>query len=379
VAHLKTSTMTAPYVDAMGAAHYIRLRPMNMLTTPPVGLPELSERSREIFRHIVTAYVGTGEPVGSRTISQRLGMALSPATIRNVMADLEDAGLLYAPHTSAGRLPTELGLRLFVHGLLEVGGLSAAERQSIDGQCAASGRNVPEVLEQAINALAGLSRCAGLVVAPKSERALRHIEFVHLGPGRALVVIVTDDGLVENRIIDVPMGLPASSLIEASNFLSTRLVGRTIATAKAEIAQELVMHRAELDQLTQRVVEAGLASWSGDKGSALIVRGQAQLLDDITALSDLERIRSLFSALESKEALARLLEATEAAQGVQIYIGAESELFGLSGCSLVVAPYRNGQQRVVGAVGVIGPTRIDYARVIPMVDYTAQLIGRILG
>jgi heat-inducible transcriptional repressor len=355
------------------------MAPMNMLTTPTSGLSELSERSREIFRHIVTAYVTTGEPVGSRTLSQRLGMSLSPATIRNVMADLEGAGLLYAPHTSAGRLPTEVGLRLFVHGLLEVGGLSAAERESIEGQCAASGRSMAEVLEQASNALAGLSRCAGLVVAPRSERALRHIEFVHLGPGRALVVIVTDDGQVENRIIDVPMGLPSSSLIEASNFLSNRLVGRTIAAAKREIAQELVGHRAELDQLTQRVVEAGLASWSGDKQSALIVRGQAKLLEDVTALSDLERIRSLFSALESKEALAKLLEAAESAQGVQIYIGAESELFGLSGCSLVVAPYRDGQQRVVGAVGVIGPTRIDYARVIPMVDYTAQLIGRILG
>jgi heat-inducible transcriptional repressor len=352
---------------------------MNMLTTPLPGLPDLNERSREIFRHIVAAYVTTGEPVGSRTISQRLGMSLSPATIRNVMSDLEGVGLLYAPHTSAGRLPTELGLRLFVHGLLEVGGLSAAERESIEGQCAASGRSMEEVLEQATNALAGLSRCAGLVVAPRSERALRHIEFVYLGPGRALVVIVTDDGQVENRIIDVPMGLPSSSLIEASNFLSHWLVGRTIAVAKQEIARELDAHRAELDQLTQKVVEAGLASWSGDKQSALIVRGQAKLLEDVTALSDLERIRSLFSALESKEALARLLEAAETAQGVQIYIGAESELFGLSGCTLVVAPYRNGQQRVVGAVGVIGPTRIDYARVIPMVDYTAQLIGRILG
>ena len=206
---------------------------MNMLTTPTSGLSELSERSREIFRHIVTAYVTTGEPVGSRTLSQRLGMSLSPATIRNVMADLEEAGLLYAPHTSAGRLPTEVGLRLFVHGLLEVGGLSAAERESIEGQCAASGRSMAEVLEQASNALSGLSRCAGLVVAPRSERALRHIEFVHLGPGRALVVIVTDDGQVENRIIDVPMGLPSSSLIEASNFLSNRLVGRTIAAAKS--------------------------------------------------------------------------------------------------------------------------------------------------
>ena len=352
---------------------------MNVLSSSPPPVRELSERSREVFRHIVSAYVESGEPVGSRTVSRRLGMALSPATIRNVMADLEDAGLLYAPHTSAGRLPTELGLRLFVHGLLELGRLTEAERQSIEGQCAASGRSLPEVLEQATNALAGLSRCAGLVMAPKSDRALRHIEFVHLGPGRALVVIVTDDGLVENRIIDVPMGLPASSLIEASNFLSARLVGRTIAEARLNIGEELAAHRAELDQLTRKVVEAGLASWSADKGGALIIRGQAQLLEDVTALSDLERIRSLFSALERKEALSRLLEAAEAAEGVQIYIGAESELFGLSGCSLVVAPYRNGQQRIVGAVGVIGPTRIDYARVIPMVDYTAQLIGRVIG
>jgi heat-inducible transcriptional repressor len=339
---------------------------------------DLSERSREVFRHIVAAYVESGEPVGSRTISRRLGMALSPATIRNVMADLEDAGLLFAPHTSAGRLPTDLGLRLFVHGLLELGRLTEAERQSIEGQCAAVGRSLPDVLAQATDALAGLSHCAGLVMAPKSDRALRHIEFVHLGPGRALVVIVTDDGLVENRIIDVPMGLPASSLIEASNFLSARLVGRTIAEAKLAITTELSAQRAELDLLTQKVVEAGLASWT-PTGGALIIRGQAQLLDDVTALSDLERIRTLFSALEKKEALARLLEAAETAEGVQIYIGAESELFGLSGCSLVVAPYRNGQQRIVGAVGVIGPTRIDYARVIPMVDYTAQLIGRMIG
>ena len=351
---------------------------MNVLSSAPPAVRDLSERSREVFRHIVAAYVESGEPVGSRTISRRLGMALSPATIRNVMADLEDAGLLYAPHTSAGRLPTDLGLRLFVHGLLELGRLTDAERQSIEGQCAAVGRSLPDVLAQATDALAGLSHCAGLVMAPKSDRALRHIEFVHLGPGRALVVIVTDDGLVENRIIDVPMGLPASSLIEASNFLSARLVGRTIAEAKLAITTELSAQRAELDLLTQKVVEAGLASWA-PTGGALIIRGQAQLLDDVTALSDLERIRTLFSALEKKEARARLLEAAETAEGVQIYIGAESELFGLSGCSLVVAPYRNGQQRIVGAVGVIGPTRIDYARVIPMVDYTAQLIGRMIG
>jgi heat-inducible transcriptional repressor len=352
---------------------------MNALSSTLPAVRDLSERSREIFRHIVVAYVESGEPVGSRTISRRLGMSLSPATIRNVMSDLEAAGLLYAPHTSAGRLPTELGLRLWVDGLLEVGRLTDAERMSIEAQCAAAGRSMAETLEQATGALAGLSHCAGLVIAPKSDRALRHIEFVHLGPGRALVVIVTEDGLVENRLIDVPIGLPASSLIEASNFLSARLVGRTIAEARREVARELLAQRAELDQLTQKVVEAGLATWSAEKGGALIVRGQAQLLEDVTALADLERIRGLFSALERKEALTRLLEAAEGAEGVQIFIGAESELFGLSGCSLVVAPYRNGQQRIVGAVGVIGPTRIDYARVIPMVDYTAQLIGRIIG
>jgi heat-inducible transcriptional repressor len=352
---------------------------MNALSSTPPAMRELNERSREIFRHIVRAYVESGEPVGSRTLSRRLGISLSPATIRNVMSDLEAAGLLYAPHTSAGRLPTELGLRLWVDGLLEVGRLTEAERMEIEAQCAGAGRSMAETLEQATGALAGLSHCAGLVIAPKSDRALRHIEFVHLGPGRALVVIVTEDGLVENRLIDVPIGLPASSLIEASNFLSARLVGRTIAEARQAVAQELAAQRAELDQLTQKVVEAGLASWSAEKGGALIVRGQARLLEDVTALADLERIRGLFSALERKEALTRLLEAAEGAEGVQIFIGAESELFGLSGCSLVVAPYRNGQQRIVGAVGVIGPTRIDYARVIPMVDYTAQLIGRIIG
>jgi heat-inducible transcriptional repressor len=306
-------------------------------------------------------------------------MALSPATIRNVMADLEDAGLLYAPHTSAGRLPTERGLSVFVSGLLEVGGLSKEERESIDGKCAAAGRSFGDVLEEATSMLSGLSRCAGLVVAPKTERALKHVEFVHLGPGRALVVMVTEDGLVENRIIDVPMGLPPSSLIEATNYVSTRLVGGTLNETRSRVLTELEAHRAELDTLTSKVVEAGLATWAGDKGGALIVRGQANLLDEVTALSDLERIRALFAALETKEAMVRLLEAADQAQGVQIFIGAQSELFGLAGCSMIIAPYRNSREKIVGAVGVIGPTRINYARIIPMVDYTAQVIGRILA
>jgi heat-inducible transcriptional repressor len=346
----------------------------------PSAIQALNERSRDIFRHIVEAYVETGAPIGSRTISRRLGMALSPATIRNVMADLEDLGLLHAPHTSAGRLPTEIGLRMFVHGLLERGNLTKGEREQIDAQCAAVGRSMPEVLEEATNMLSGLSRCAGLVVAPKGDEPLKHIEFVLLGPGRALVVLVFASGAVENRIIDVPAGMPASSLVEASNYLSARLVGRTIDQGLADIRAELAEHRAQLDELTSRVVELGLATWAtDDRGGALIVRGQAQLLEDIGGLEDLERIRQLFAALETKEALMRLLDLTGAAQGVQIYIGAENELFSLAGCSVVIAPYTNSQQKIVGAIGVVGPTRINYARIIPMVDYTAQVIGRIVG
>ena len=346
----------------------------------PSAIQALNERSRDIFRHIVEAYVETGAPIGSRTISRRLGMALSPATIRNVMADLEDLGLLHAPHTSAGRLPTEIGLRMFVHGLLERGNLTKDEREQIDAQCAAAGRSMPEVLEEATNMLSGLSRCAGLVVAPKGDEPLKHIEFVLLGPGRALVVLVFASGSVENRIIDVPAGMPASSLIEASNYLSARLVGRTIDQGLSDIRRDLAEHRAQLDELTSRVVELGLATWAtDDRGGALIVRGQAQLLEDISGLEDLERIRQLFAALETKEALMRLLDLTGAAQGVQIYIGAENELFSLAGCSVVIAPYTNSQQKIVGAIGVVGPTRINYARIIPMVDYTAQVIGRIVG
>ncbi len=352
----------------------------NTGASPPSAIQALNERSREIFRSIVDAYVETGAPVGSRTISRRLGIALSPATIRNVMADLEDLGLLYAPHTSAGRLPTDIGMRLFVHGLLEHGNLTKEERENIESQCVASGRSLPETLEEATNMLSGLSRCAGLVVAPKLDEALKHIEFVLLGPGRALVVLVFASGAVENRIIDVPAGLPASSLIEASNYLSARLAGRTVAEALGEVREELAAQRAQLDQLTSRVVEQGLATWAtDDRGGALIVRGQAHLLEDINAIEDLETIRQLFSALETKEALKSLLDLTGSAQGVQIYVGAENELFSLAGCSVVIAPYANSQQKIVGAVGVVGPTRIDYARIIPMVDYTAKVIGRIIG
>src|ERR1700757_2274832 len=345
----------------------------------PSPIYELNERSREIFRVIIDGYVATGEPVGSRTLSRRLGQNLSPATIRNVMADLEEAGLLYAPHTSAGRLPTEAGLRLFVHGLLEVGRLAEDERRSIESLCVARGKSLAQALEEATSALSGLSHCAGVVVVPKQDRALKHLECVHLGPGRALVVLVTEDGLVENRVIEVPLGLPPAALISAGNYLNARLIGRTIEEAKAEITEEVASNKAQLDELTSKLVAAGLASWAGGEGSALIVRGQANLLEDVTALTDLERLRTLFEMLETRETMLRLLGGSQQGEGVQIFIGAESHLFGVTGCSVVIAPYQNSREQIVGAIGVIGPTRLNYARIIPMVDYTAKVIGRLIG
>ncbi|MCP5367294.1 MAG: heat-inducible transcriptional repressor HrcA [Hyphomicrobiales bacterium] len=341
---------------------------------------ELNDRSRDIFRQLVEAYMETGEPIGSRTIAKRLNGNLSPATIRNVMADLEDLGLLFAPHTSAGRLPTDAGLRLFVDGLLELGNLTDEERSEISSRLAGGRRNVESMLAEASSTLSGLSHCAGLVLAPKTESPLRHIEFVGLSPGRALVVLVTENGLVENRVIELPPGLQPSALVEATNYLSARLVGRTIDQAGAEIRAELVAHRAELDALTAKVVEEGMATWAGERSTGtLILRGQANLLDDVTAMADLEHIRALFEALETKETMVKLLNLADGAEGIEIFIGADNKLFGMAGCSLIVGPYHNSSQQLVGAIGVIGPTRMNYARIIPMVDYTAKLIGRLLG
>jgi heat-inducible transcriptional repressor len=343
-------------------------------------LQELNERSRDVLRRLVEAYMETGQPVGSRTLSRKLTVPLSPATIRNVMADLEDAGLLFAPHTSAGRLPTQLGLRLYVDGLLELGALTAAERASIDGKCQAAGRTLEELLSEASETLSGLSRCASLVLAPKTDLPFRQVEFVSLSPGRALVVMVMESGLVENRVIAVPPGMTQSNLIEATNYLNARLAGRTLADSIVEIRAELDAQRAQLDELSTKVVEAGIATWSGqDRSGALIVRGEANLLDDITMFEDLERIRALHETLESKNGLISLLESARDADGVKIFIGAESKLFGNTECSLIVAPFRGNGARFVGAVGVIGPTRLNYARIIPMVNHTAEVIGRLLS
>ncbi len=348
-----------------------------------ISLGQLNERSREIFRQIVESYLATGDPVGSRNLSRLIPMTLSPASVRNVMSDLEQLGLIYAPHTSAGRLPTELGLRFFVDALMQVGDLSERDRQAIEAQVVASGQGhtIESVLTEASTLLSGLTRAAGVVLTTKSNVRLKHIEFVRLEPERALVVLVAEDGQVENRVLGVPRGLPTSALLEASNFLNARLRGKTLSEARAELDRAMEAGRAELDLLTQRVVAAGLASWSGGDGHErkLIVRGHANLLDDLKALEDLERVRLLFDDLETKREISDLLGRAEHAEGVRIFIGSENKLFSLSGSSTIIAPYRDGTGRIVGVLGVIGPTRLNYARIIPMVDYTARVVGKVLG
>jgi heat-inducible transcriptional repressor len=356
--------------------------PINLMT-PPAGLAQLNERSREIFRQIVESYLATGEPVGSRNISRLIAVPLSPASVRNVMADLEHLGLIYAPHTSAGRLPTELGLRFFVDALMQVGDLTDAERQSIESQLVSVGRaqSVEAALDEALTRLSGLTRAASVVLTAKSNSRLKHIEFVRLEPERALVVLVGEDGQVENRVLALPPGVPTSALIEAGNFLNARIRGRTLAEARLELETALAQDRTELDQLTQRVIAAGIASWSGGDNDdrQLIVRGQANLLEDLHALDDLERVRRLFDDLETKRGVIDLLGRAESAEGVRIFIGSENKLFSMSGSSTIVSPYTDGAGRIVGVLGVIGPTRLNYARVIPTVDYAARIVSRILG
>lgn len=342
--------------------------------------PGLDPRSAAILREIVEQYVETGEPVGSRTLSRRLPISLSAATIRNVMADLTDSGLLFAPHTSAGRLPTDRGLRLFVDGLLNFGELTEEERDTIAAALQASGRSLEDTLTEASSLLSGLSAAAGLVLAPKSEGALRHIEFVPLGPGRALVILVNSDGNVENRVIETPPGLPPSALQQASNYLNARLSGRPLGDLRRAVTEEMAANRTELDALSAQVVATGLATWTGEGRSAsLIVRGQGRLLSDVTQIERLAAIQSLFERLEAQETMLRLLELAEQSDGVRIFIGAESGLFSTSGVSVIVSPARGEAGRIVGAIGVIGPTRINYGRIIPVVDYTARVIGRLLG
>lgn len=347
----------------------------------PSAMKELDERSREVFRRLVETYLDTGDPVGSRTLSRSMSQRASAATVRNVMQDLEYLGLLASPHTSAGRIPTEIGLRLFVDGILEVGNVDGPERAEIERSMSGDSLGLSDALDRAGAMLSGLTQGASLVLAPKAEAPIKHIEFVSLAPDRALVVLVTADGNVENRLFTPPLGLTPSAMRSAANFLNTILEGRTLRDMRSVVSTEITKHRAELDVLSQSLINDGLAVWSSDveDGGRLIVRGRSKLLEATEDAAQLDRIRELFDDLERKRDLANLLELSEFGDGVRVYIGSENKLFSLSGSSLVVSPYMNADRKIIGAVGVIGPTRLNYGRIVPIVDYTAQLVGRLVS
>ncbi len=350
------------------------------MTDQPTNLDELNDRSREVFRRVVEGYLDNGEPVGSRTLTRLMNEKVSAATVRNVMQDLEFLGLLDSPHVSAGRVPTQRGLRMFVDGLLEVRDLETSDRQMIDATVGDNGADVATVLDRIGSALSGATRGASLVLAPKSESPIKHIEFVSLGHDRALVVLVFADGHVENRIFTPPPGQTPSSMREGANFLNALIEGRTLSEVRGVIQEEIKRRRREIDTLAQALVESGLAVWQheGDRHERLIVRGRSNLIEDADQ-EDLSRIRELFDDLERKRDIEEFLELAEDGEGVRIFIGSENKLFSLSGSSLVVSPYMNADRKIVGAVGVIGPTRLNYGRIVPIVDYTAQLVGRVIS
>ncbi len=343
-------------------------------------LAEMNDRSREVFRRVVEGYLSNGEPVGSRTLTRTLSEKVSAATIRNVMQDLEYLGLLDSPHVSAGRIPTQQGLRMFVDGLLEVEDLNATDREKIDATLGSNGRDVGTMMDRIGSTLSGLTHGASLVLTPKHEAPIKHIEFVTLGADRALVVLVFADGHVENRVFTPPLGQTPSSMREAANYLNALAEGKTLTELRKVFLQEISKRRRELDDLASDLVESGLAIWEneGQPYERLIVRGRSNLLGGESE-EDLDRIRTLFDDLERKRDIAEFLELTEDGEGVRIFIGSENKLFSLSGSSLVVSPYMNSDRKIIGAVGVIGPTRLNYGRIVPIVDYTAQLVGRLIA
>ncbi|QNA86968.1 heat-inducible transcriptional repressor HrcA [Sphingomonas sp. So64.6b] len=347
------------------------------MSAPPIS--DLNDRARDVFRVVVESYLDTGSPIGSRTIAQLSGLNLSPASIRNVMQDLEELGLLAAPHTSAGRMPTEIGLRLFVDGMMHALEPSAEERAAIESRVSQVGP-VEEALAATTAALSGLSACAGLVMVPKRELVLRQMSFVPLSADKALAVLVSEDGAVENRVVGLPMGVTSSALVEAGNYMTAMLSGMTLTQARARIEREIGEERALLDSVARTLIDQGLAVWSedGDRRPVLIVRGQGRLID-AAAAADLERIGILLDDLEGKQEIAHLLDSASAGDATRIFIGAENKLFSLSGSSVIAKPFRGLDGRVVGVVGVIGPTRLNYARVVPMVDFTAATLARLMS
>jgi heat-inducible transcriptional repressor len=351
------------------------------MTVKPPLIEEMNDRSREVFRRVVEGYLETGAPVGSRTLSKTMSEKVSAATIRNVMQDLEYLGLLGSPHISAGRIPTQSGLRMFVDGLLEVADLQGEDREKLDQTLGGNQQDIPQLLDRVGSALSGVTHGASLVLAPKHEAAIKHIEFISLAADRALVVLVFADGHVENRLFTPPPGQTPSSMREAANFINALAEGRTISELGRVMKDEISRRRQEIDRLAREMVESGLAVWEnkGESTERLIVRGRGNLLGDSESEEDLERIRQLFDDLERKRDIAEFLDLADRGDGVRIFIGSENKLLSLAGSSLGVSPYMNADRKIVGAVGVIGPTRLNYGRIVPIVDYTAQLVGRLLA
>lgn len=343
-------------------------------------MQKLDERTRTIFRKVVETYIRTGEPVGSHTLSKS-GIRLSSASIRNVLAELAEIGLLEAPHTSAGRKPSYTGLRLFVDGFLQLGEPSREDRNLVEARLKSVDKDFSGVLNEASKFLSGLAGGASLVSSPTRDVIVKHVEFVPLGANEALAVLVTEDGEVENRIIKLPEGLPQTSLIEAGNFLSRRLVGRTILQVREAILEELEKHKADLNEVASTLIAKGLAEWSSTNNEddrVLIVHGRANLLNDKDVNADLDRVRELFEVMDRRQSLIEILDSTRDGDGVRMFIGSENKLFSLSGSSVIISPYMNADRRVIGALGVIAPTRLNYARIIPMIDYTARVVGQLI-
>ena len=341
---------------------------------------ELSDRSKQIFISVVETYLETGSPSGSETILKKGGIDLSSSSIRLILANLQKAGLLFAPHTSAGRLPTDKGMRLFVDGLLEFGRLTKDEQENIKQQCLSKGASFQEVLNEASKMISGLSNHAGIVVAPKYQNDIKHIEFIRLNQNQVMSIIASTTGQVENRIFDDTGNYSDNILREISNFLNSKYVNKSIGEIKNSIQLDLKNSKGRLEILSKNLVQKGILELiPNSENPYIFFHGQSSLLEDEIISNDLDEIRKLFDEIENKTSFVDILENTYSAKGVQIFIGSQNFLFKHSGLSMVMAPYKNKDQKIIGAIGVVGPTRLNYAKIVPLVDYTSKIIGKVLS
>jgi len=341
---------------------------------------ELSDRSKQIFKGVIESYLDSGEPVGSEALSKKLGINISTSTIRSIMANLQKEGLLFAPHISAGRLPTDKGMRYFVDGVLEFGRLSKSERETIKNQCRSKGISFEDVLDEASKILSSLSNCAGFVVAPKYQNKIKHIEFIRLSSNQIMSIVANENGLVENRILDSNNSYSENTLKQVSNYLNSKFSGKTIDEIKKIISNEIENSQLELNTLSKKLVKEGIIELvPNSEAPYIFLHGQSSLLEDNIVTKDLDQMRNIFDDIENKSNFLSVLESTNKGKGVQIYIGAQNFLFNHSGLSMIMAPYINNEQKIIGAIGVLGPMRINYARIVPLVDYTSKVIGRILS